>query len=126
MIDYVLQRTEDLEAAPDSLFREELENVQRYANFLNSELKLEMLATVDGSSPELIIFTGFEATKDEDGLNFKCGDMEFSYDDGIFTSYMCEGDFYMGTIEDIIRFAGSFLVSLELNENGVQMIDWKI
>lgn len=127
MIDYVLERTEDLGAAPESLFREELENVKRYANFLNSEFRPEMLAQFNGSTEEQIIFKSFEVSEDKEEkcFVFKCNNFEFNYypEDGMFSSFIYE-DMHLGTIEDFHRFADNCLEELHLNENGLMLIEW--
>ncbi len=97
--------------------------IQLYASFLDQELKMEMLASVNGSDEKLILFKGFTVSKDENDLIFKCKDFEFRYDaeNGMYQSYLCE-DMYMGTVEDLMRYAGCFLVDMELTDVALEQL----
>jgi hypothetical protein len=121
MTDFVLAKNTTVNTPAEYSYHAFLECL-RYATFLDKELKIEMLASVNGTSQDLVLFKGFEVTKDDIYLDFKLKDLEFSYDTA-GEMYSCMGeDINLGTIEHLLRFANAYLVDLELTDVALEML----
>lgn len=119
MTDFVLSK--NIKCTPMQGYKSFLDCIN-YAQFLDKELKIEMLASVNGSSEDLVLFTGFEVTKDDIYLDFKLKDLEFSYDTA-GEMYSCMGeDINLGTVEHLLRFANAYLVDLELTDVALDIL----
>lgn len=119
MTDFVLAK--NIKCTPMQGYKSFLDCI-KHAQFLDKELKIEMLAPFNSSSEDLVLFKGFEVTKDDIYLDFKLKDLDFSYNT-VDEMFHCMGeDINLGTIEHLLRFADVYGVDLELTDVALEML----